>query len=198
MHRSHSLALGCHMFSGWLELVGLLVTAAAIWQASRVARRDRGLQTGLTLIMWFRDRWEADWRKTLREIEQRKTRSAVLAARLEDELFNMLNWVDFLGKAYKSKTLEGTEELFESLKPQIVRILNVGQEEVEAGVKEEGLDYWDGVLSIGERYGIHWIRRLGEEAPIQGEAKGAGSFPSRWLARGKRPYQPQAIRPKWF
>lgn len=116
------------------------------------ARRARDLEVTLTLSDSFRTKWENGWRHTLRQLEQDPRRT--LSTEEQDELFNMLNWVDWLGNLMDCGHLSKNGAMLDSIGPQIRTMLEIGSDMIAADTRQHGREYWKGLLVVADQLGV--------------------------------------------
>jgi len=160
-------------YTHWLSNAALAAEVIALpflaWQillGRKENRRSRDLEISMTLSQSFREHWESTWEDALLELEE-KTAGKPLEYRgrremsdNERELLRMLNWIDWVGTALRTKMLTNTDVLLKSIGPTIRSILALGRPIVEAEVKAHGCDYWGSLLHVGRRLDMDWARQL--------------------------------------
>jgi hypothetical protein len=147
-----------------VQIVSLPVAALSIYLAHRSAKNAREIEMELHLADNFRSRWEASWRKALSEIEAGPA-AMQLSGKQEEELVNMLNWLDWIGTLMRTGRVPVRMAAFSTLKPQLDRIVRTSQGMIEADVADEGREFWGGLLFLVRELNLEpgraWADALG-------------------------------------
>jgi hypothetical protein len=131
--------------SNIVQVVGLPLAIIAIFFAYREGRNSRDLQAALTFSDSFRTSWEASWRKALRELQEHTAKGDELPQEMREEVYNMLNWLDWVGWLIHSETLARPNHVLGSIAPVLVHILDVTAPVVAADEEINGTEWWHGV-----------------------------------------------------
>ena len=146
-----------------LEVIALVVqiisfpfAAWSIYLARKEAKASRDLQIALNLSESFRSRWEGGWSDALYRVEEaQKTSSTNKVPReYEDRLYQMLNWIDWLGVLIRTKSLSEKRIIFDSIGPQFIEIINFGRPLVESNIEERGPKFWAGLLTVAHEQSV--------------------------------------------
>jgi len=160
-----------------VQIISLPVAALSIYLAHRSAKNAREIELELHLAENFRLRWEASWRRILSEIDSlsasggsaaSETRKGSaeqhLSGEQKEELFNMLNWLDWIGRLMQNRRIPGGMVTFSTLQPQLARIVCSSQVIVEAHTRAKGRTFWSGLLFLVDELNLEphpgWLRNL--------------------------------------
>ena len=108
------------------------------------------MEGSLQIFFDFRDRWEANWGRILREqtpvmdLEQRHT------GEVGQQLAFMLNWLNWMGLMVENKWID-KKVLLGSLQPVIVEILKQTAHQIQSDVDVRGDEWWNGVLYMAKQ-----------------------------------------------
>jgi hypothetical protein len=135
------------------QIVSFPVAALAIVLAKMDARRAHDLDVVLNLSATFRDRWEQEWRSCLNQVQlfQQETVSSSIPDELEDQVLNILNWIDWVGSFLIEGLLAKENVLLQTLGPQLSRAIDLTSEKIKADIAAEGPGYWAGVVAVTQR-----------------------------------------------
>ena len=138
------------------QIIGIPFAAISIYLARKEARAARDLQIGLNLSESFRSRWEGGWSTALYEVKQAQAASQSQEIPIEnhDPLFQMLNWIDWLGVLIRTKSLSEKEIIFGSIGPQFTEIIEISRPLFEPDLKKYGAKYWAGLLTVAAALNI--------------------------------------------
>jgi hypothetical protein len=162
----------------FLELVALVVqiisfpiAAWSLYWARKEAKASRDLQIALNLSESFRSRWEGGWSDALYELKQiqRSSDNAEVPEKYRDPLFQMLNWIDWLGVLIRRKSLSDKKIIFESIGPQFVEIIEISRPLLKPYFAEHGPDYWAGLVTVAEALKVQGLEALGRPASVSDE-----------------------------
>jgi hypothetical protein len=67
-----------------------------------------------------------------------------------DHLYKMLNWIDWLGILITHKSLSEQRIIFDSIRPQLVEIIQLSREIIKGDMKRHGEDYWAGLRTVAD------------------------------------------------
>ncbi len=132
------------------QIIGFPFAAISIYLARKEARAARDLQIALNLSESFRSRWEGGWSDALYEVKQAQeaSQSKEIPVKNRDSLFQMLNWIDWLGVLIRTKSLSEKEIIFGSIGPQFTEIIEISRPLFEPDLKKHGSKYWAGLLTV--------------------------------------------------
>ena len=139
-----------------VQIVGFPVAAWSLYAARKEAKAARDLQIGLNLSESFRSRWEGGWSDALYEVKQAQesSQSQEIPVKNRDSLFQMLNWIDWLGVLIRTKSLSEKEIIFGSIGPQFTEIIEISRPLFEPDLKKHGAKYWAGLLTVAAALNI--------------------------------------------
>ena len=125
------------------------------------AKASRDLQIALNLSESFRSRWEGGWSSALYEVrlEQEAANTDEVPKEKRDPLYQMLNWIDWLGVLIKEKSLTEKAIIFRSITPQFRQIINTSRTFLEDEIQKEGPESWSGVLIVAKALDVEWARK---------------------------------------
>jgi len=135
-----------------VQIVSFPIAAWSIYLARKEAKASRDLQIALTLSESFRERWEGGWSDTLYELKQvlRTSGSNEVPKEYNDHLYKMLNWIDWLGILINHKSLSEQRIIFDSIRPQLVEIIQLSRGIIWDDLKRHGEDYWAGLRTVAD------------------------------------------------
>src|SRR6188474_1851042 len=135
-----------------VQIVSFPIAAWSIYLARKEAKASRDLQIALTLSESFRERWEGGWSDTLYELKQllRTSGSNEVPKEYNDHLYKMLNWIDWLGILINHKSLSEQRIIFDSIRPQLVEIIQLSRELIRSDMERHGQDYWAGLKTVAD------------------------------------------------
>lgn len=144
-----------------VQVVGFPVAIWALCVSKNASTRSRDLQVALALSENFRAKWEAEWRDALDTIakSQACSRSYIVPAEFERSLWQMLNWLDWVGVLVETRHLSKFRVLSGSLAPQFIQILSAGRLLIAEDVSNQGKGHWQGVLIIAARLKLDILNR---------------------------------------
>jgi len=161
-----------------VQIVSFPIAAWSIYLARKEAKASRDLQIALTLSESFRERWEGGWSDTLYELKQvlRTSGSNEVPKEYNDHLYKMLNWIDWLGILINHKSLSEQRIIFDSIRPQLVEIIQLSRELIRSDMERHGQDYWAGLKTVADALDVD-LNKTGyeETGPDIGEFQGARS-----------------------
>lgn len=143
-----------------IQIVSFPIAAWALYMTRKEAKASRDLQIALTLSESFRSRWEGGWSSELYKIRlaQDAAKTNEVPEKDRDPLYQMLNWIDWLGVLIREKSLTEKAIIFRSITPQFRQIINTSRTFVEEEIQREGPEYWSGVLIVANSLGIEWTK----------------------------------------
>lgn len=153
----------------WLEMtmfiatiVSLPIAAWSIYSARREAKASRDLDAALKLSESFRSLWEANWRRSLRDIieTQEKSQTSDVPSEYREQLDSMRNWIDWFGSLIRAGSISENHVLFGSIRPQFVQIISAGRSVIESDIRENGPEYWAGLNVVAKQLRIKWAEGL--------------------------------------
>jgi len=135
-----------------VQIVSFPIAAWSIYLARKEAKASRDLQIALTLSESFRERWEGGWSDALYELKQvlRTSGSNEVPKEYNDHLYKMLNWIDWLGILINHKSLSEQRIIFDSIRPQLVEIIQLSRGIIWDDLKRHGEDYWAGLRTVAD------------------------------------------------
>lgn len=148
------------------EIVALPFLAWQILMGRRESQRSRDLDIILSLSQSFRERWEEAWEDALLNLQTTTANQPVPyknrkeMSEDERELMRMLNWIDWVGTALRTKMLSNKAVLLDSLGPTFVAIMNLGRSIIEEEVSIHGCQYWGSLLHVGRQLNLAWADDL--------------------------------------
>ena len=134
-----------------IQIISFPIAAWSIYWARKEAKASRDVQIGLALAESFRTRWEQSWSVSLYEAKQAQKADGTkkVPVKYRDPIFQMLNWIDWLGTLIRTQSLSNTEIILGSIAPQFVDIIRIGEpllfEDEEYGPQE-----WQGLFRVVE------------------------------------------------
>ncbi len=143
-----------------VQIISFPVAAASLYLARKEAKASRDLQIALNLSESFRSRWEGGWSDALHEVKeaQKTLGTNDVPIKYRDRVFQMLNWIDWLGVLIKTKSLSEKEIIFGSIGPQFVEIINISRPLIEPHIQEHGSKYWAGLLAVAQAQDVEWTK----------------------------------------
>ncbi|MDX6404471.1 MAG: hypothetical protein QOH70_1926 [Blastocatellia bacterium] len=143
-----------------VQIISFPVAAVSLYLTRKEAKAGRDLQIALNLSESFRSRWEGGWSDALYKVKEAQKASRPNEVPLEhrDHLFQMLNWIDWLGVLIKTKSLSKKEIIFDSIGPQFVEIIDIGRPLIESDIRKHGSKYWAGLLTVAQAQDVEWTR----------------------------------------
>jgi len=143
-----------------VQIISFPIAAGSLYLARKEAKASRDLQIALNLSESFRSRWEGGWSDALYKVKeaQRTSGSNAVPVEYRDRLFQMLNWIDWLGVLIRTKSLSEKEIIFGSIGPQFAEIIAISRPLVEPDIKEHGPKYWAGLLTVAEAQNVEWTK----------------------------------------
>jgi hypothetical protein len=127
---------------------------------------SRDLEMILSFSQSFREHWETHWEDILLKLDQKTSEHPLeyhercMMSDDERELVRMLNWIDWVGTAIRTRMLTNTNVLLNSIGPTLKYILAIGRPIVEAEVSIHGCDYWGSLLHVGRCLNLDWVENL--------------------------------------
>ena len=152
-----------------VQIISFPVVAWSIYWARKEARAARDLQIALNLSESFRTRWEGGWSDALYEVKQalQESKSDEVPRRYKDPLFQMLNWIDWLGVLINRKSLSEKGIIFDSIGPQFVEIINISRPLLKPYFEKHGPNYWGGLVTVAEALNVQGLEDLGKPTTDQ-------------------------------
>lgn len=153
------------MLSFVAQIISFPVAAISIILGQREAKASRDIQIALSLSESFRQYWESGWAEHLEAIieSQSESDTKTFSKTQEKQLRFMLNWIDWLGVFIKTKHFSKPEIIFGSISGRLLQIINLGQPIIESDIKENGVNYWSGVLNVSSLLSIDWTDKYLEK-----------------------------------
>ena len=151
----------------WLELLALVIqvisfpiAAWALYMTRKEAKASRDLQIVLNLSESFRSRWEGGWSSAMyklkEELEAINTND--VPEKNRDPLYEMLNWIDWLGVLIRAESLSEKEIILDSIGPQFVDIINTSRSFLEQEIQDKGPKHWSGLLTVANALNVEWAK----------------------------------------
>jgi hypothetical protein len=139
-----------------VQIVSFPIAAWSIYLARKEAKASRDLQIALTLSESFRERWEGGWSDALYELKQvlRTSGSNEVPKEYNDHLYKMLNWIDWLGILINHKSLSEQRIIFDSIRPQLVEIIQLSRDLIRGDMERHGQDYWAGLKTVADALNV--------------------------------------------
>ena len=132
-----------------VSLIGVPIALIGLWLSARQSANARDLQVILEMAEAFRKRWEHSWRDTLNALEDIPEDERIdLDREMRSDLYNLLNWIDWLGVIVKTRMLNNPDAILSTVGPQIRRAIELARPIISRHEKEHGADYWGGLRSI--------------------------------------------------
>jgi hypothetical protein len=143
-----------------VQIISFPVAAGSLYLARKEAKASRDLQIALNLSESFRARWEGGWSDALYKVKetQKTSGSRDVPVEYRDRLFQMLNWIDWLGVLIRTRSLSEKEIIFGSIGPQFVEIIDISRPLIEPDIQEHGSKYWAGLLTVAQAKDVEWTR----------------------------------------
>jgi hypothetical protein len=143
-----------------VQIISFPIAAGSLYLARKEAKASRDLQIGLNLSESFRSRWEGGWSDALYKVKEAQNASGSKEVPIEyrDTLFQMLNWIDWLGVLIRTKSLSEKEIIFGSIGPQFVEIIDISRPLIEPDIRKHGSKYWAGLLTVAQAQNVGWTR----------------------------------------
>ncbi len=142
-----------------LEAVALVATSVGfvlglyqVYMGRAEAQTARDLEITLSLSESFRNKWETSWRRSLKELTARSAAGEIDGS--EEELANMLNWIDWLGNLIDNRHLKNVDVILGAIGPQMRAMMEVGRPVIEQETRDQGPEYWRGLLIVADRMGV--------------------------------------------
>ena len=154
-------------FTQYLQVVALIIqiisfpiAAWALYMTRKEAKASRDLQIALSLSESFRSRWEGGWSNALYEIRlaQDAAKTNEVPEKDRDPLYQMLNWIDWLGVLIRTKSLTEREIIFRTIGTQFRQIINASRTFLEPEIQKEGPEYWSGLLIVAKALDVEWAK----------------------------------------
>ena len=150
-----------------IELTASMATPMAIIVAviqlrvnQKQFQSSRDLEISLNMIESFRVRWETSWRVAFREIKSVFSENEEIKGEHLDDLLNMLNWADWLGNLIAREQLRNHQIIFDAVGTQLEDMLRVGRKKITDDCKKRGIDYWQGLVTVGTLLKVDWVNSL--------------------------------------
>jgi hypothetical protein len=134
--------------SNIVQIVGFPLALIGVFLAYREGRKSRDLQAALTFADSFRSSWETSWSKALDEAEDLARRGEQPTEELREQLFTMLNWLDWVGWLIDSDVLARPQTVLASIGPQLKRAMGVVMPIMEDDEARHEVGYWHGVRTL--------------------------------------------------
>lgn len=143
-----------------IQIISFPIAAWALYMTRREAKASRDLQIALSLSESFRSRWEGGWSDALYELKQAQeaTNTNDVPEKDRDPLYQMLNWIDWLGVLIRTKSLSEKEIIFGSIGPQFLQIINTSRPFIETEIQKKGPRYWSGLLIVAKALDVEWAK----------------------------------------
>jgi hypothetical protein len=143
-----------------VQIISFPVAAGSLYLARKESKASRDLQIALNLSESFRSRWEGGWSDALYEVKEAQKTSGTneVPVKYRDRLFQMLNWIDWLGVLIRTKSLSEKEIIFGSIGPQFVEIIDISRPLIEPDIQKHGSKYWAGLLTVARAQNVEWTR----------------------------------------
>ena len=145
--------------------IGVVLAVFQLYLNQKQTQRSRDLEISLNMIETFRVRWENSWRVVFRKIESEFSANEKIKEENLDDLLNMLNWAHWLGNLIGRKHLKNKQLIFDAVGPQLEDMLRVGRAKITDDIEEKGIEYWNGLITIGKLLDIDWVAALEREMP---------------------------------
>jgi hypothetical protein len=110
------------------------------------SRKSMDIQTVTALSVHFQNKWESSWRDVCRKgipIEK------IGKKQEQDELFDALNWIDWLGVLVQTKSFANPNLILRSISSPLRQIIELGLDEIN----REGPKEWPGVFEVA-----NWLK----------------------------------------
>jgi hypothetical protein len=143
-----------------VQIVGLPMAIVAIVVAYREGRRSRDLQAALAFAESFRVGWEGSWGKALDDAENLAKEAEVPAGDLREQLFSLLNWLDWVGWLIDTDVLARPHIVLSSIVPQLRRALVIVLPVMEADEGRHEPGYWHGVSVLNQALALKAPRHV--------------------------------------
>lgn len=137
----------------WVQLVGIPLAAFGIFLGARSANRARNLQITLSIVESFSTRWENGWRSIVRDTVTSLTNnpSATLDQEQRDKVFDILNYVDWVGRMIKDGHFKNPKTVFLSIGPRVKPLIKVMRPVIDEHTKNQGHEIWGGINYFDNR-----------------------------------------------
>jgi hypothetical protein len=142
-----------------VQLLGFPIAALSIYLAYRSYKSSRDVQVALSLSESFRTRWEEGWRKSLNAIAEAQETDKKSDPSHEEQLTNMLNWIDWVGRLMETGVLPKNMTLLATIEAPLVRAIQISRSRIEKDIADKGPNHWKGILTIARESGVEWARR---------------------------------------
>ena len=136
-----------------MQLIGIPVAAIGILLSARSADRARNLQITLSIVESFSTRWEQGWRTVVRETIQtlREDPEATIEQEKMDKIFDVLNYVDWMGRMIKDGHFKRPKTVFLSIGPRIKPLIAVMRPVIDSHTRTQGKEIWGGLNYLDKR-----------------------------------------------
>ena len=131
----------------WVQLIGIPVAAFGIFLNARSADRARNLQITLSIVDSFSDKWESGWRTVVRETVTtlKENSSASIEQNQLDKIFDILNYIDWVGRMIKDGHFKRPKTVFLSIGPRVKTLIEVMQPIIDEHTTKQGREIWGGL-----------------------------------------------------
>jgi hypothetical protein len=107
------------------------------------SRKSTDIQTVTALSVHFQHKWESSWRDVCRKgvpIE------LISDKQEQDDLFDALNWIDWLGVLVQTKSFANPNLILRSISSSLRQVIALGLDELN----REGSKEWSGVFEVAK------------------------------------------------
>jgi hypothetical protein len=123
-----------------ITIVGFPVAIYSIFLNGRAARRSTDLQIIMSVSATFWNKWHEGWRFQVNKLSD----SAEISEADKIALYEMLNWIDWVGTLMKHSVFTRPDIVLDTIGPSIKAVLDVSRSLLNA----EGQAEWSGVFVV--------------------------------------------------
>lgn len=128
----------------WLVTIfGFPLTALTIWFNGRHANRSRDVAIVSNFVNRFHDKWSSDWRAIVEG-------SGIRDQLDKNKLYDMLNWIDWLGILIQRDVFSDPSLFLNSIEPTLRKAIGLTKDELD----KDGKNCWPGVFTIANLIGL--------------------------------------------
>lgn len=130
-----------------VALVTVVISLVGILANSIRSRKAQDLQVFLSLSQDFRSRWDEDWSAAIRDLKLSQDKSSD-EAQVNQEVYSMLNWMDWFGHLLKSGLFRRSDLFIQSVGPNMREVLSLAEKQVAEQESRYGYDHWKGLRHL--------------------------------------------------
>jgi hypothetical protein len=150
-----------------VQMIGLPIAIVIVLLAYRESRKSRDLQAALAFSDAFRASWETSWDSTLQQTEELARRDEQPTGELREQLFSILNWLDWVGSLIGGDVLARPQVVLSSILPQLRRALLIIEPILTDDEARHEPGYWRGVRILQRALTTREIRRAKQLARVR-------------------------------